>query len=160
MHRGGRGYARKLLFAILQAIDADLEGVVAVVDADRAKPAKRLAELRKGRDRHRERSTPFPTAVGVADPHGEAWLLDDRQAIRSVLGLPESARIPTVVQARRDAKGALQAVIDESERAGDRVMELIGNVAAQVDPRRCVHADRTGFGPFAKDVRDELGKLP
>ena len=33
-------------------------------------------------------------------------------------------------------------------------------IAAQVDPKRCAHANKTGFASFADDCRRELADLP
>jgi hypothetical protein len=75
----GRGYQRKLELALRKARDANLEGVVATIDADAARPKERLSELRAGREKDRQNTllTPLPAALGEAVPHVEAWLLDD-----------------------------------------------------------------------------------
>ena len=53
-------------------------------------------ELREARERDRMERPPFPTAFGEADPHGEAWLLDDPTAIRDALELDPEVEIPTL----------------------------------------------------------------
>ena len=86
LHGAGKGYQKKVRFAVLQALDAGAKGLIAVVDRDRAQ-RDRLKRLREARDDDRMQKPPFPTAFGEANPHGEAWLLDDPQAIREALRL-------------------------------------------------------------------------
>jgi hypothetical protein len=96
LNQAGSGYSRKLLFAIRKARDERLEGVVATVDRDRSRGKDRLRELEAARTRDRETYAPLPTALGAAEPHAEAWLLDDPVAVQTVLGLAIDIRIPTV----------------------------------------------------------------
>jgi hypothetical protein len=49
LHGSGKGYERKLRFAVLQAWDAKAAGLVAVVDQDKAKHGGRLKALRGAR---------------------------------------------------------------------------------------------------------------
>ena len=49
LNSAGTGYPRKLRFAIVQSIDAEAEGLVAVVDRDKAKERSRLRELQAER---------------------------------------------------------------------------------------------------------------
>src|SRR5208337_5149949 len=100
LHGAGKGYQKKVRFAVLQAIDEGAVGLVAVVDRDRAPQRGRLRELREARDRDRMERPSFPTAFGEASPHGEAWLLDDPTAIRDALGLDPKVEIPTVLRTR------------------------------------------------------------
>ena len=88
-----RGYDRKLRFAIRQARDEGLQGVVATIDRDKSSGHDRLRELKAGRTRDRETAPPLPAALGAANPHAEAWLLDDPVAVRTVLGLDNDAAI-------------------------------------------------------------------
>lgn len=92
LHQGG--YDKKLLLATRRAKDRDLQGVVAVVDRDKEKKGKRLQKLKTAREHDRENLPPFPTALGEANPHGEAWILDDAVAIRQTLQLSETVSIP------------------------------------------------------------------
>ena len=159
--RALRGYARKLMYAIRAARSRRLDGVVATVDTDTAKPRSRLAKLQEGRDLDREKAPRLPTALGEANPHGEAWLLDDPVAVRKALELPGDVRIPTV-GGTDDPKKALNKLMDQSPReigSGNRIQELLGAIAANVIPNRCAHAQKTGFDAFTKDVGDELGRI-
>lgn len=149
----GGGYARKLAFAARQALDARADGLVAVVDQDRAEPRARLRELERGREQARARVA-TPVAIGEARPHGEAWLLDDAVAVRLALELPPAAAIPTVRDGQ--AKPALDELIDASPRAGERPVDLLAEIARALDPGRCAHAKETGLADFVDDVRREL----
>ena len=159
--RALRGYASKLMYAVRAARSRRLDGVVATVDTDATKPRSRLAKLKKGRDLDREKAPPLPTALGEANPHGEAWLLDDPVAVRKALELPADVPIPTVPKSDGPKK-ALNKLMDQSPRetaTGDRIQELLGAIAVNVTPNRCAHAQETGFDAFSKDVRDELGGI-
>lgn len=156
--RALRGYARKLMYAVRAARSRRLDGVVATVDTDAEEPRSRLAKLQEGRDLDREKAPPLPTALGEANPHGEAWLLDDDAAVRKALELPGDVPIPAV-RDTNDPKGALDELMDRSprEKASEhRRLHLLGAIAANVTPNRCAHAKTTGLDAFTKDVRDEL----
>ncbi|MCH7885708.1 MAG: hypothetical protein IIC01_10715, partial [Planctomycetes bacterium] len=73
--RGLRGYTPKLMYAVRAARSRGLDGVVATVDRDAEEPRSRLAKLQEGRDLDRREDPALPTALGEANPHGEAWLL-------------------------------------------------------------------------------------
>jgi hypothetical protein len=73
--QSGKGYQRRLRFSILRAIDDDASGLVAVVDRDKSAPRVKLRELQAERESYRIERATFPTALGEAAPHGEAWLL-------------------------------------------------------------------------------------
>ena len=158
LHGGGRGYERKLLFAILDAAQRGLDGVVATVDRDKSHGRDRLRELEAGRDRHREKAPPLPTALGVADPHAEAWLLDDPVAVRTTLRLAPDTDMPNV--RRIDSpKDELTRLHQSSPRADEPIRALLAEIAEAVEPTRCQHPRETGFGHFAEDVRHEIGPL-
>jgi hypothetical protein len=137
------GYDKKLLYHIREACDLELNGVVAVVDADRDRAGNRMRALRAGRENHRAQHAPVPTALGCADPHGEAWLLDDPVAVRTGLKLPATTPVPTVRNAI--PKDALEALHRESpERERERT-DVWGSIAAAVVMERCDHSRETGF---------------
>jgi hypothetical protein len=158
LNRAGRGYDRKLLFAIRQARDDGLGGVVATIDRDRSPGRDRLRELEAARAKDRETATPLPAALGAADPHAEAWLLDDPVAVRTVLRLPRDAQIPNV---RRIAnpKAELTRLHARSPRADETARTILAEIAQALDPRRLSHERDTGFAHFADDVRHEIGPL-
>jgi len=158
LNLGGRGYERKLRFAIRQARDEGLHGVVATVDQDRSPGHDRLQALKDGRSQDRETSPPLPTALGCATPHAEAWLLDDHVAVRSVLELDAETPVPTVRKAK-SPKDTLTGLHTDSPRADVPIREILAEIAERLDPARCAHKDETGFAAFADDVRDEIGPL-
>ncbi len=154
----GKGYDRKLMFALRQARDGDYHGVVATIDRDASRGRERFKSLVAGRARDREMQPPLPTALGCADPHAEAWLLDDPVAVRDVLGLPPAQEIPDVVR-ETDPKQALCELQAKSARAHDAPALICGEIAARLELSRCAHRRETGLQAFASDVEDELGPL-
>jgi hypothetical protein len=155
LHGAGKGYGRKLAFAMRQAKDLGTSGLVAVVDADRDPKRGRLRALREARDAERQVAPPFPTAIGEAVPHGEAWLLDDAVAVRQALQLADDMDVPTV-RKTKDPKGVLDGLWKQSRRARESALLLLADVARLVDPSRCRHVAETGYQAFAEDVRNEL----
>jgi hypothetical protein len=155
---GGGGNDRKLKFAIRQARDAGIDGVVATVDQDNSPSGDRLRVLAAARREDREKAAPLPTALGCANPHAEAWLLDDEVAIRSVLHLTQATVIPTVRKASypKDTIGELHA---GSSRADEPIRTILAELAQALVASRCQHTRETGFDAFTKDVRDEIGPL-
>ncbi len=153
----GRGYERKLRYAVLQGRSRGMNGVVATVDSDRAQRGERLQELRDARESDRTAAVPLPVAVGEAVPHLEAWLLDDPHAVRTALRLAANATIPSVRHAKTH-KGALQQLIRQSD-CDEGVLVILAAIAKQLDPQRCRNAKHTGFEEFADDVQSELGNV-
>jgi hypothetical protein len=152
----GKGYDRKLLFAIAQARQDGLEGVVATVDRDKSRGRDRLRDLQAGRAKDREKHPPLPTALGLADPHAEAWLLDDPVAVRSALRV--EVEIPTVrrVDSPKDEIGRLHQA---SPRCDEPIRIMLIEIAQALSVARCQHGRETGFSQFAQDVHDEIGPL-
>jgi hypothetical protein len=155
---GVSGYRRQLRFAIRQARDANAVAILATVDRDKDPRRRKLKELLVARDEDRISSPAFPTALGEADPHGEAWLLDDPVAVRRALRLAGDATIPTVRHTNRP-KDALEDLRRQSGRAEDSILEVLADIAELVDPARCVHAKETGFHALAEEVRREFGPV-
>lgn len=154
LHRGN--YRRKVLFATRQARDAKADGLVAIVDADKTKNHERLKEMKKAREDDRQSLPPFPTALGEAIPHGESWLIDDPVAVRQALKL--TIEVPNY----RDCnypKDDLQKLIQASIRAGEELLDLLEDIARQVDGSRCVHDKESGFHGFREEVVAEIGPL-
>ena len=155
----GSGYGRKLRFAIRQARDGRLEGVVATVDVDRERRGRRLQELQTARAEDRAASPHLPVALGEADPELEAWLLDDPVAVREALGLEQDQAVPTVRKAKNPKK-TLEHLLTQGPRSSERPLHVWPNIAQLLEPSRCRHAKETGFADFQNDVRGELGPLP
>ena len=158
LHGGGSGYGRKLAFALGQARDLNAQGLVATIDRDHDHSGGRLGAVRKRRDDVRTVSPPFPTALGEASPHLEAWLLDDEVAVRTALRLDPDRVVPNV-RNEKHPKSALEALHAASRRAGDRPLEVWADLARAVRPERCAHAQSTGFEEFVAEISLELGPL-
>jgi hypothetical protein len=154
----GKGYENKLLFALVQARDDDRAGVVATVDRDNSSSDERLRELQRGRERDRTDRPSLPAALGCADPHAEAWLLDDAVAVREVLDLPSTTAVPNVRKVSYP-KQELDRLHAGSARSREQPRTICAEIASRLDPSRCAHADATGLSAFVKDVQSELGPL-
>ncbi len=155
--KGGKGYARRLLFAVKQAHDLKVDGLVATVDTDRSPNRKKLRELQDARADQRQSAPPFPTALGEANPHGEAWLLDDPVAVAKVLKLAAD-RIPNIRNVQYP-KDTLNDLWQTSERADVLILTILTEIAQQLDIQRCQHKKETGLHHFLEDVRQELASL-
>jgi len=158
LNQTGRGYDLKLLFAILQARQDGLDGVVAAVDRDTSRGRDRLRELQAARTKDREKYAPLPTALGVADPHAEAWLLDDPVAVQTVLRLPADVLIPTVRQVE-SPKSEIGRLHRASPRLNEPTHTILVEIAQALSLNRCQHSRETGFSHFVEDVRHEIGPL-
>ena len=159
LHEAKDGIHRKLKYMIRLAQDRRVQGLVATLDHDKEKKRRaRLHAMQEVRENERTQGNQLPMALGKAIPHGEAWLLDDRVAVREALGLPADAQIPTVRKAK-DPKKALEQLLADSKRADGLPRAVWPDIARNVDPKRCAHSKLTGFKAFADDVRSELGPL-
>src|SRR5262245_17579810 len=83
----GGGFRKKIRFAMIQAKVEGRKGLVVTVDTDKAKAKDKLKDLRKARDEARKVDPFFPIVLGEANPHAEAWLLDDKVAVGKVLNM-------------------------------------------------------------------------
>jgi hypothetical protein len=159
MHLGrGGGAKRKLEFALTFAQKRQAVSLVFVVDRDKAPKGERLRALREARDAERMENPPFPTALGEADPHGDAWLLDDPVAVRKALGIDNNVKIVTVRQTN-SPKSVLDDLIRSSEHCDSDLMETLGKIAQLLSYGRCVHKHETGFERWVAEVQSELGPL-
>jgi len=157
LHGSGKGYRKKLRFAVRQAQADALQGLVATVDADR-EGQSRLGKLRDERQSLRREEGEYPVALGCADPHLEAWLLDDAVAVRAGLSLDAQANVPNL----RDCpspKGTLEGLHRASPRRGDRPLEVWPDIARALDRNRCPHRVQTGLDAFAEDLLDQMRPL-
>ena len=158
LNRGG-GFPKKLLFAMMQARNEhDVVGLVAVVDQDKFPARSLLRELHDARKADRAKNAPLPTAVGEAAPHGEAWLLDDPHAIRVALKLDAGVEIVSI-RKTKSPKEVVNNLIDLSEHVNEKRMDLLTEIAKQVNTSRCNHTKETGFAAFVDEVHTELGPL-
>ena len=154
IHRSGsgRGYDRKLQFSVGQARSRGLNGLVAVVDRDKDRAGDRAKELRSTRESDRRNGLFFPTALGVAAPHVDVWLLDDPVAVREGLGLDPTTEVINVRKAQ-DPKAELDRLIHDSEL---KHLDALSAIANGLQPSRCVHAKETGFESFSEDCCREF----
>jgi hypothetical protein len=150
-----KGLDAKLRFAVLQARNRQLKGLVAVVDADQRFRSEKIKKLIGARAEMRQSALAFPTALGEAVPNGDAWLLDDPIAVCDALQLDRSTKIAVVTKVR-DPKAELNAIIALSPRAGEEILPVLCAIASLVQGERCFHAADTGFEAFTKDVAAEL----
>jgi hypothetical protein len=146
-----KGYQRQLQFAIRQAQDAKTAGLVAVVDRDSSSRREKLKDLIGAR----EQTAGYPVALGQADPHGEAWLLDDPVAIRRGLGFTGDTEIPNIRDVE-SPKDTIEQLRKNSERSGELILDVLQAIVQHVDPSRFRHAKETGFEAFEKDVKHQL----
>jgi hypothetical protein len=161
LNSAGKGYPRKLRFAMKQAIDAGADGLVAVVDRDKAEKRSRLKELQAGREEWRANPAmpPLPAALDEASPHGDVWLLADPVAIRQALELGDDVEIPSV-RKTKEPKAALNELIKGSKYRNEMDIKIVlADIARLVDHRRCAHPEETGFGDFVRDVRVEFSRF-
>ncbi len=100
----------------------------------------------------------MPTALGQAIPHGEAWLLDDAEAVKKVLGLAAMEKVPGVKN-KRGAKALLEEMLARSPRKGERPTEVWRELAGTIREKRCRAPRATGFAAFAADLRREFSSL-
>lgn len=151
----GNGYVRKLKFAIGQALNRGKDGLVAVADRDKDRHRQRQRDLQQGRDDHRAQHPQYPTVVAVADPHVEAWLLNDPKAVREGIGLSSAVDIPNVLKAG-SPKDALDQLIHCHGQSEENSKTVLGRIAALIQVERCNHARDTGLADFHNEVNAEL----
>jgi len=153
LHGAGRGYDKKLLYAVLQAKDENACGLIATIDADKD-GKQRIDPLRAGRESHRQKYPEIAIAVGCADPNHEAWLMDDQEAVRAALSIPHDQSIPKSKRPKED----LDKLIDEWMQGRDRI-DLLKDITRQVRMERCHRRAETGYQAFVDDVRSEFASL-
>ena len=151
----GRGYEGKFRLALRQAHRESRDGVLALLDTDKDKKRSRLAQLHKARTAHEAKSAPRPTATGEADPHAEAWLLDDADAVRKGLELDLATETPTIAKAE-SPKRELERLYSESPKSEQDKADAWRAIAHQLDPSNCQHARATGLTKFLDDIQREF----
>ena len=147
--RAGK-WRRKLLLAVRSAIDDGACGLVAARDGDKD-PSRVRKELKKARDYVRSKSG-FPVAIGCPNPHAEAWLLDDQEAVRTSLGLAPGDVIPPVSNQAKQHLNELMRRSPEYEKKED-CYKFLAVIASEVSIDRCSKAQETGLKAFREDVR-------
>ena len=148
------GFDRKVEFAKQEASYRKSDGLVFVIDTE-GKHRKAIKEVIAGRDR---RYGELPTAVGVAHPCIEAWLLSDVTAIKtalqpsvdpSITDQPESLPAPCENRAH-NPKTVLAGC---AGRSGELTVSEKSAIAKQMRDMALVRSRcPKSFAPFADEV--------
>lgn len=166
-HLAGRGLAQKIKFARQRAINECSAGVIFELDSegDAKEQKKTLSELDRGRRMH---AVEFPTAIGVAQPCIESWLLCDGPAIRRAMNLSESPNLPDKPESLsapcKDRKRNPKTVLAEAGGVANRKQELStaekDKIAGALDDLQLL-CERCplSFAPFAEEVEREVKPL-
>jgi len=162
--RGLPGNAWRLANLLLDARREEVVGAVFVHDLDdngRKAHEHALQQLEQARNRAAELGAP-PSAIGVAVPMVEAWLLADPQPFESrdvrLAGLSKPEKQLRRRGGKRYAKDVLRAHLD---RAGlPATSEGYGTIAAEVDLDRVAERCPVGFEPFLTELRALRDQLP
>ena len=162
-----KGLSRKVRLAQQRAITRRSSGVVFVLDSEGNAEvrAKKIKELDDGR---RMKSDLIPTAIGVAQPCIESWLLCDGPAIRRAMDLSRSPELP-------DEPESLPAPQDNQQHNAKTVLTAAGGAANQKKELSAAEKDRIAkalndlqllrdgcplsFVPFADEVEREIKPL-
>jgi Domain of unknown function (DUF4276) len=156
----GKTRAQKVHFAKRQAIYSPCKpaGIVFVLDSE-GDLKGRTRELIEGRDRQ---YPDFPTAVGVAHPCIEAWLLADTAAVAEGLNLAQAPAVPENPEGlpapchdgKNNPKAVLRAVAGRGISANDK-----DRIAATMDLTVLRERCPLGFAPFAEEVQQHIQPL-
>jgi hypothetical protein len=161
-----RGTAKKVLMAIRRSAQRQLKGkshgLVCVMDTEGEFP-KKLNDMKKGRDLGPKS---VPTAIGVAHPCIESWLLADAHAIQTGLSLkvipavpdkPEFISAPSKNRSKnpktilRDVSGVKQNELSVEDK--ERIAKAMENM--DLVKQRCERS----FKPFAEEVETYIRPL-
>jgi hypothetical protein len=150
----GKGLWQKVRFAKRQAAGNRSAGLVFVVDTEGNHPGQ-LEELRHGRD---SGLPDYPTAIGVAHPCIEAWLLADGPAISRALELTQRVEVPAEPESlpapckdrNRNPKAILGRCGGQDRPLSSAQTTRIAREIRDLDTirARCPK----GFTPFAEEV--------
>lgn len=155
----GGSLGKKVTFAKRRAAYNKSHGVIFVVDTEGPKIKSIIKELADARN---EKHHDMPTAVGVAHPCIEAWLLTDAAAIQIAMSLATPPELPT------DPEGLPAPQKDRSHNPKTVLAQccgLEGHVSASQAARIAMAIDDIsvvetgcpqGFGYFAGEVRTRL----
>lgn len=157
----------KLEIALVIAAMRGVDGVVIVSDRLKGHNRDDWDKARRAiRGNASEEKPMLPCAIGVAIPEIEAWLVADMAALKAVLGaepkgeLRAKARRIETPRSFGSAKELWSKILEasETERAEP---ELRLAVAKQASLGALSHTCPKGFGPFRRDVEEEIaGTLP
>jgi len=163
LQKGNR--SRKVRFAKTQARVNKSDALVFVIDSegDYKEFNRKTGELRKGRDAE---PSDFPTAIGVAQPCIEAWLLADAPAIRMGMDLPGTPDVPDApeklpgppVDEKKSPKGVLAKLVRSrhkecSSNDKNKIARAMNDM--ELVRKRCP----LSFAPFADEVNQHIRPL-
>jgi hypothetical protein len=146
----GKGYGRKLKFAVRSAVSNRVKLLVATIDSDKHPTGDGLREMERVVSTDPNCQGLVYVALGEATPHAEAWLLDDADAVRSVLRLDQSMKVPTVRQVDYP-KDTLDGLLSLN-RGDDHRLDVLAEISRAIEPSRCQHAGETGFERFMESL--------
>jgi hypothetical protein len=150
----GKGLWQKVRFAKRNAFNSGSAGLVFVLDTE-GNHTGQLEQLQRGRD---SELLDYPTAVGVAHPCIEAWLLADASAIARALGLTQRVDVPEEPESLpapcKDRNRNPKTVLSRCSRRNRPLSsaETTGIVQAIRDLNLIRARCPIGFAPFAEEV--------
>lgn len=156
-----KSLSQKVSFARRQARYSGSMGIVVVIDSD-GDWEGRYEQLKKGRDV--DQDPDFPTALGVAHPCIEAWLLSDPAAIRKAFHLsgtpsvPEDPeKLPAADSDTSHPKNVLKDAAGKTRRLSAQEKTEIAKNLSDLDllRKQCP----ISFAPFADEVQKHLRPL-
>lgn len=162
---GLSGNARKVLRVLRDAERDNDDAVFVVIDRDGLEGRGRLAALRRGREQAEATGATVPAALGVAQEMVEAWLLGDSKGWTRFCGqkpppsLPSDPEVDTgSSRSKRPAKSTLQRCVEEYRHDGENNVVLYTRLAKNLDWEEVAKSCPRSFEPFAKEVRERVGK--
>jgi hypothetical protein len=158
--RTNKGYEAKLISLVQSALIRNPKPlVVATVDTDSDKLGEKRRRLEATlASEEIVRQQQVIVIVGEANPHAEAWLLADPQAIREALDLDQDCSIPTI-RASKYPKDDLDALCDQSRYHKEPLDYWLTRVARCVRGNRCTAKNQTGFDAFETHVQAALSRI-
>lgn len=158
---GLRGFALKAFRALRDAEREGKDAVFIVVDEDGRPKERRLERLQEGRAAANHQPA---SAIGVAQPMVEAWLMGDADGWQKCFGADAPAP-PANPEAdtgnsssRRYAKDVLWQ-LSQGHRGDDDRLTTYVRLAEQLDWRRVADACPRSFAPFAAEARANVAPV-
>ena len=159
-HLDGMSLKKKYRFiATSMKVNREFFGI-GLFDRDKNKRREGIREVKEALENVEGFNSLFHFAFGEADPHLEAWLLDDPVAIREALGLPPAVQIPSV-----DSVNDPKEEIEKLRKQGPEdvleaeICKILEAIAGKLTPKRCTRAKQTGFAQFQKEVHQTFNRV-
>ncbi|MDY7010775.1 MAG: DUF4276 family protein [Planctomycetota bacterium] len=154
IHGRRHRYAKKAIWAIVEASRNDFDAVVIVIDRDRRVEKETIQPLREGRDSC-SISGKIPCAVGCAVETFDAWMIADGNAIKHAGGVGNHKNPESLYG--KEGKGKHPKDIAANIFDGKRgLSKKYAIVAENVDLLSLEKTCPKGFKPFANDVREKI----